>query len=127
MPSDHGLELANESVLGASLTSWGVPVETPASLQKTIDYAKRLGSQITIFNLRTLSGHDALPWSVWPALQRAFSVTTLRHIANFYSRLHDILGRIFSLRTKYQLINCWGAFLGILRIPPGRDALELPV
>lgn len=117
----------------------GSPGETTESLQKTIDYSKRLGIQFAIYNITTpfpgtvlhdqMAAQGYLKHRDWVQYDLAHAVMELPTVPpqeieryylkayrEFYMRLPYIAGRIAALRTGYQFTTYGKVFLGLLRM-----------
>ena len=115
----------------------GNPGETEESIQKTLEYSKKLGIQFATYNITTPFPGTALydsavtngslkhtAWSLYDLAHPVLELQTVsseviqdyyyRAYKEFYFRPVYILQRLFSMRTKDEIKAYIKAFTGIL-------------
>jgi radical SAM superfamily enzyme YgiQ (UPF0313 family) len=136
--SEAGIDMRGAFMLGN-------PEETEETIQKTIDFSKKIGIQFAMFNITTpFPGTALFDWAVekgfirhmdWKLYDLSHAVMEIpgipsdvvqryyyRAYREFYFRLSYVLNRLFSIRTKDDVKNYLKAFRGILSMI-GRGAV----
>lgn len=120
----------------------GNPGETETSMQKTIDYSKKIGIQFAMYNITTPFPGTALfesamesgmlshtDWSLYDLAHPILKLPTVSSEAvqkyyykayrEFYLRLSYILNRLISIRTKDELKTYLKVFAGMISMLTG--------
>lgn len=122
----------------------GSPGETEDSLQKTIEYSKKIGIQFAMYNITTPFPGTALfdsarqegmishtDWSLYDLAHPILNLPSVsseavqhsyyRAYREFYFRPSYILRRIFSIRTKDEFMTYLKVFLGMISMVAGKE------